>query len=121
MSRSGWLVGPLVGVVSLLAPAAVADDPQIRLQVDEPFRLGGHSFDAGVIALRGISSFTPTLSILELWVGGECRGMVTARRSVSEAAQQQTEALVRRDDAGRLEIVGFTVTGNPTVTTYRFP
>ena len=101
-------------------PAAAMDTP-IRFNVPKPFRVGSRVFDAGVITVHSISAFTPKEAILEVWVNGDCLGMITARRSVSETPPARTEALFHRDDDGRLEMVGFQLTGRPKGTTYRFP
>jgi hypothetical protein len=106
--------------VALTAPSLAADESAVRFAVPRPFRVGGHGFEAGVIALHSVSSFTPTTSILEVWVNGECLGMMTAQRITSEAAPDESEALFSMADDGRLEMVGFRVTGRPTGTTYRF-
>jgi hypothetical protein len=83
--------------------------------------VGSRGFEAGVIAVHSISLYTPSTALLEVWVNGECLGMVTAHRSVSEEPARRTQALFHRDDDGRLEMIGFQVTGRPSGTTYRFP
>ena len=120
MSRAGWMTGGLVAAALMLGPSAHAGDPQVRFRVQEPFRVGDRGYESGVITLRSVSLYTPTTSILEVWVDGECLGMMTAQRSNSEALPQHAEALFRRDDRGRLEMVGFTVPGRSTGTTFRF-
>jgi hypothetical protein len=112
------LVG-LTLAASSSGPAA-ATETQIRFKVPEPFRVGSRAFDAGVVTVHSISAFTPDTSILEVWVDGDCLGMLTARRSVPEVPPTRTEALFRRGGDGRLEMVGFQLTGRPTGTTYRF-
>lgn len=105
---------------ALAAPAARAQDVQVRFDVPEPFRVGTHSFSSGTITVHNVSLFNPTTSILEVWVNGDCLGMMTARRSVSEEPPRRNEALFRRDDDGRLVMVGYRLTGRPNGTTYRF-
>jgi hypothetical protein len=119
--RQGWVVAGLALAGLILGPAAAASETQIRFTVPQPFRVGSHEYDGGVIALHSVSAYTPTTSILEVWVNGDCLGMVTARRSVPEEPAVRTEALFSRDDDGRLAMVGFQVTGRPSGTTYRFP
>ena len=121
MSAAGWVVGPLVCLALAMGPEAGASETQVRFEVPQPFRVGSHRYDAGVIAVLSVSAFTPSMSILKVWVNGDCLGMLTARRSDSEGPPLRTEALFRRDDDGCLEMVGFRVTGRPTGTTYRFP
>ena len=119
--QAGWVIAGLVLVALTLGPVAAASETQVRFEVPQPFRVGSHVYDAGVIVLHNVSAYTPSISILEMWVNGDCLGMITARRGVSEERPLRTEALFRRDDDGRLEMVGFRVTGRPTGTTYRFP
>jgi hypothetical protein len=102
------------------APAAWAGDTQVRFEVPEPFRVGTHTYAAGVIAVHSIMSYTPSTSLLEVWVNGDCLGMMTANRSISEVPPNRTEALFRRDGDGRLVMVGYRLTGRPTGTTFRF-
>ncbi len=119
MCRSGW-VGRMAVAALLVSGSAVAAEPHVRFRLHEPFRVGSHDYDSGVIALNNVSSLTPSRSILEVWVNGECLGMMTAHQSRAEAAAPESEALFRRDDTGRLEMVGFRVAG-PEGATYRFP
>jgi len=119
--RAGLLVTVLAGFFLALAPSVAASEEQVRFDVARPFRVGSHAFDAGVISVHRVSSYTPSTSLLEIWVNGECLGLMTARRTISEAPPARTEALFHRDEDGRLEMVGFQVTGRPNGTTYRFP
>lgn len=114
------VLGLVLGALAT-RPASAASEMRVRFDVPQPFRLGNHVYDSGVIAVHHVSAYTPRTSILEVWVNGNCLGMMAARRSVSEEPPLHTEALFRRDDDGRLEMVGFRVTGLPTGTTYRFP
>lgn len=120
-TNAGWAIVGLVLAALTSAPATAAAETQIRFKVPQPFRVGSRVFDAGVVTVHSVSAFTPRTSILEVWVDGDCLGMVTARRSVPEEPPARTEALFRRDDDGRLEMVGIQLTGRPTGTTYRFP
>lgn len=106
--------------VALAAPAIRAQGVQVRFDVPEPFRVGSHEFASGTITVHSVSAYSPTTSILEVWVNGGCLGMMTAHRSVSEEPPGRNEALFRRDDDGRLVMIGYRMTGRPTGTTYRF-
>ncbi len=116
----GWLLAGIVSAALALAPATAASEKEVRFRVPEAFRVGGQVFEAGVIAIRSLSAYTPSTALLKVWVNGECLGMISARRSVSEEPPLQNEALFLRGADGRLEMVGFRVTGRPTGTTYRF-
>lgn len=120
MRKVGWLAGTLAVVGLTLGSPAQAGDPQVRFRVKEPFRVGSHAYDAGVISLRTISAFTPSRPILEVWVNNECLGLMTMHRSTSDALRG-TEALFLRGGDGRLEMSGFSVTSGAIGSTYRFP
>ena len=120
-SMSATVLASLVLTALTSGPAFAVSDTRIRFNVPQPFRVGSRVFDPGVVAVNRISAFTPKESILEVWVNGDCLGMITARRSVSETPPARTEAVFHRDDDGRLELVGFQLTGRPKGTTYRFP
>jgi len=119
--KLGWWVAGFMLVSMTLGPAASAAEREVRFQVSHPFRVGSHVYEAGVIAIRAVSAYTPSIALLKVWVNDECLGMMTAHRSISEVPPTTTEALFRRDDNGRLVMVGFSVTGRPTGTIYRFP
>jgi len=119
--HQGGLVAGFVLAALAVGPASAASGRQVRFTVPEPFRVGGQAYEAGVIAIRTVSAYTPSMALLKVWVNGECVGMISARRSVSEAPPLENEAVFHRGADGRLEMVGFRMTGRPTRTTYRFP
>jgi len=108
-----------VTIVCAASPADAAD-PQVRFQVPEPFQVGQHTYEAGVIALRTVSAFTPSTTLLEVWVNGTCLGLLTARHSASEVPPGRDEALFLRNEQGRLVMIGYQVAGTPKGSTYRF-
>jgi hypothetical protein len=114
------LLAGIVLLVTIAGPSASAAETQFRFKVPHPFRVGSHVYEAGVVAIGSVSEYTPSIALFKVWVNDECLGIVTAHRSVSEVSPEGTEALFHRDDDGRLEMVGFRVTGHPTGTTYRF-
>ena len=120
-TRATWIfVGS--ALVALSSPQVIAaTDHPVRFEVPGPFRVGNQGFEAGVIWVHNISAYTPSTSLLEVWVNGECLGLLPAHRSVSEVPPVRTEALFHRDEDGRLEMIGFQMTGRPNGTTYRFP
>ena len=119
--KRGWVITAIVLSAMISGPVAFAAEREVHFKVPHPFRVGNHIYDAGVIAIKNVSAYTPSIALLRVWVNGECLGMMTAHRSVSEVPPTESEALFRRDDDGRLVMVGFRVTGRPTGATYRFP
>ena len=117
----GWLIAGVALTAMILGPAATAGERDVHFKVPHPFRVGNHVYEAGVIAIQTVAAYTPSIALLKVWVNGECLGMMTAHRSVSEVPPAESEALFRRDEDGRLVMMGFRVTGRPTGTTYRFP
>jgi len=115
--RSVWTlaIAMALGIGTLRAA-----DVGARFEVPEPFRVGGHDYDRGVISVHSLMAYSPTTSLLEVRVNGECIGMVTAWRDVSEVLPMRTEALFQRNDEGRLVMVGYRVTGRLAGTTFRF-
>jgi len=124
MNRNGTRVRRTLRTLALTmvlsTTAVLAGEMQVRFEVPEPFRVGAHAYSAGVIAVHSVMSYNPTTTLLEVWVNGDCLGIMTALRSVSEVPPRRDEALFRRDDDGRLVMVGYRITGRPTGTTFRF-
>jgi hypothetical protein len=116
----GWMLATTLIVGLTPGVATAAPGGQIRFKVPQPFRVGAHVYESGVIAIRNESSYNPTTSILRVWVNDECLGMMTAHHSQSEQPPEATEALFHRGSDGRLVMVGFRVDGRPKATTYRF-
>ncbi len=119
--NQGWLVAGIVMAALTLGPATAAAEKEVRFRVPEPFRVGAQLYEAGMIAIRDVSAYTPSTALLRVWIDDECLGMISTRRSVSEEPPFRNEALFRRGADGRLELVGFRVKGHPTGTTYRLP
>ncbi len=93
--------------------------PEVRFEVPLRFRVAGHEYGAGVISLHSVSTYTPSTALLEVWVNGECLGLMSARRMDSEVPAGRSEAVFLRADDGSLDMVGFQVTGAGS--TYKFP
>ena len=106
---------------ALIAPGVSAGGTHVRFEIDQPFHFGGHGYAAGVIAVHGVSFFTPTTAMLEVWVNDECLGMLPAHRSTPAGTAAAAEALFARDADGRLELTGFQLGARPKGAIYRFP
>jgi len=86
---------------------AQAEEPVVRFDVPQPFRVGSHSYAAGTISVHAFRNYNPTTSLLEVRVNGECIGMIAARRDASSASPSRTEALFQRDADGTLVMTGY--------------
>ncbi len=118
--RIGWAALITAAILFAGNPNTAAADTQVRFNVSQPFRVGSHAYDAGVIVLHTVVSYTPSLSLFEVWVNGDCLGMMAARRSPPEGSIARTEAFFRRDDAGVLQMIGFHDSGLTGPASYRF-
>jgi len=84
-----------------------AEEPVVRFDVQQPFRVGSHTYASGTISLHVFRDYNPTTSLLEVRVNGTCIGMISARREVSNARSTRTEAMFERDGAGLLVMTGY--------------
>lgn len=120
MSKMFFTMG-VCAVCALIAPGVSAGSTHVRFEIDQPFRIGGRGYDAGVIAVRNVSAYTPSTAMLEVWVNDECLGMMPAHRSTPAGTAALAEALFARDADGRLELTGFQLGARPKGAIYRFP
>ncbi|HUC44534.1 MAG TPA: hypothetical protein VMR65_10870 [Candidatus Sulfotelmatobacter sp.] len=122
MKNKGSWVGLKMGAaaVAVLAAYGSAAAVQVRFEVPEPFRVVGRAFDAGVVSVHSVGAYTPGTALLEVWVGGTCIGMVTARTVDAEVPSGHDEAVFHRGSDGRLEMLGFRESGHPSGRTFRF-
>jgi hypothetical protein len=104
-----WAVGLLVaGSFAGLTGDALAVGPSLVVDVDEPFVIDGEVFEAGELTLRPVRSFTPTITLNEIWVGDRCLGLLQASRSDrSNLEASRNAVLFGRDVAGHLVLRGF--------------
>lgn len=113
-----WAAPVLAALVAV--PWAIAAGPRVRIEVPAPFAIGARSFPAGVIQVRPLRDFTPTTALLEVWVGGECLGMVRARIAGTEEPPRASEATFLRLPDGRLAMIGYSVASGSSGRSYRF-
>ena len=120
VSAIGRTLGAMALATALAATSASAGDTQVRFTVPAPFRVGSHSYAKGVISVHSIMTYSPTQSLLEVWVNDDCLGMMTASRSSAEETPRRNEAMFTRDGDGRLVMLGYRMSGRANGTTYRF-
>ena len=107
MSRSWWSRGALAVPAVLAAGSALAGSTQVRFEIGQPFRVGEKGYEAGVISVRSVSAYTPSMTMLEVWINGECLGMMPAAVRDRADSGAEAEAIFKRGDDGRLELTGF--------------
>ena len=123
MNATGTWIKRAWGVMALataLAGTATAGDMQVRFDVPAPFRVGSHESSGGTITVHSLMAYNPTTSLLQVWVNGDCIGMMTASRTTSGPAPRRNEAMFARDEDGRLVMTGYRMAGRRDGTTYRF-
>jgi hypothetical protein len=107
MSRSWWTRGVLAVAIVLAAGSARAGGTRVRFEIDQPFRFGGRGYDGGTIWVRSLSAYTPSITMLEVWIQGECLGMMPAAVLEGTEPDGAAEAVFMRGSDGRLELTGF--------------
>ena len=120
VGRAGRWVAGIAIASALTLGRTPAGEPQYRFDVSEPFRIGVQLFTSGTIMVHPVLAFTPTITLVEVWVGDRCLGLVTAHHVRSEAPAARDEAFFRRDESGRLVMLGFRVADQSSGGAYRF-
>jgi len=121
--RAGTVGAKLGGMIlaALFATGRVgAGEPMLHFDVREPFEITGHVFTSGSITMERLRAFTPTTTLVEVWVDGACLGVISARTVAAETPAVRDEAIFRREASGRLVMVGYRAVGPGDGGTYRF-
>jgi hypothetical protein len=115
-----WLtVIALALLVGLLAPPVGASGRQLRVQLDEPFAVGGEYFMGGELTLRELREFNPVSTLTELRVDGRSLGVVLARSQADGPAATRDEVIFERSSRGHLVLASVAVKGEPVRKLYR--
>ena len=114
------IIAALILVAILLSPAATAGGPRLVIDVPEPFVFDGDVRPAGSLALRPVSQFTPSTTLCEVCLDGDCLGMVRAERVGRGESDGTAVVVFERDTAGRLVLVGFSSFVHGAHGAYRF-
>jgi len=110
-NRLALIVATLAALAALCAPVAEAGGSRLSANIKEPFEINGTLYPAGSLSVRQIGDFTPTSTFNEIWVGGECLGMVIAA-DASASGQEGTDSLFfQRAPLGHLVFTGFAFHG----------
>lgn len=125
MNLKNWklnalIVGSLVLLTAILAPAAEASDQRLAVRVAEAFEVNGQLYDAGKLTLRQRGDYNPTATINEIWVGNQCLGMLLAREVGSGEMSASDSFIFSRNAQGNLVLVGVTFRGEPARELYQY-
>lgn len=110
MKRFGILFG-LVAAATILMPPASGAGHRLVTRVSQPVEINGQLFPAGELAVRQISTYSPTSTLNEVWVGGECLGLLLAETRPGEQPESGDSLVFEQDDRGHLVLVGFAYRG----------
>lgn len=126
VSKSGWgrvaSLGIVFGLVGMgvNVPPVEAAGSRISVRMEEPFEIGGHVYPAGVLTVRNVSDYNPTLSMDEIWVGGSCLGMKLAHRAASDTPVTHDAVLFERNSEGVLVLAGYILSNSGRGEQHRF-
>lgn len=115
--RSPWILGACAG---LLAGAALAVEPgSFVAEVPEAFVVDGQEFPAGHLTIRQRAAFTPVRVLDTVDAGPTSAGMLMARVAEAETVSDDV-VLFRRDDSGRLVLIGYALATPDGGRSYRY-
>jgi hypothetical protein len=106
-TRLSWWILGLALVAALAAPEMAAAGRTVTATLGEPFEINGESFGGGELTLREVSSYNPTMTLNEVWVGERCLGLMLADSVQGAAPGSEDRIIFERNDLGRLVLVGF--------------
>lgn len=116
---SWWVLG-LALLAALAAPDLAAAGHAVTAVMDEPFEINGELFHGGAVTLREVSSYNPSTTLNEVWVGERCLGLMLAN-AVRDALPSSTDRIVfERSVAGQLVLVGFAYRDRTECAFYNF-
>jgi len=114
------IVGSLVLLTVIFAPAAKADDHRLVVKVNEAFKVNGHLYESGRLSLREMGAYNPSATINEIWVGNECLGMLLAQEVHTSTPADSDSFVFARNAEGTLVLVGVTFRGEPARELYQY-
>jgi len=118
--KSALIVIVLTLLTVLFAPAAPAAEHRIKVRVDEPFEVNGRMYAAGTLTLRHLGDYNPTATLNELWVEGECLGMLLAVESAGGHVAGSDSVIFSRAADGRLVLKHVAFRGEPVRELYAY-
>ena len=113
------LVLALVLTLTLGATAQAAGE-QLVVELNQPFEVNGTMYEGGQVSIKVLRQHTPSIALSEVWVGGECVGMLMAHRSDAALPSADDTLVFRRAEAGHLQLVGYALRGESDSSLYGY-
>lgn len=101
-------------LTTALAPATLAEQNRLRVDIQEPFVVNGHVYQASQLTVKEVGRYSPHSVFAEVWVGNECLGQMIAREQTGGALAANDSVVFSRNSAGTLVLVGLDFRGQPT-------
>lgn len=126
MKQVGW-VRLAVIVVALAALAAVmapstrgGEHHRLVARIDQPFAINERLFPAGEISIRQVQRYSPSATLNQIWIDGECLGVFLAEVLAGDDVPANHSLHFDRDSENRLVLAGFAFGGERARAFYRF-
>ena len=104
MKQVGW-VRLAVIVVALAALAAVmapstrgGGHHRLVARIDQPFAINERLFPAGEISIRQMQRYSPSATLNQIWIDGECLGVFLAEVLAGDDGPSRTTASTSTGD-----------------------
>ena len=112
----------LAGIILMTVSVVSSADMQLTVQVTEPFEVNGVVHPAGTLQVKTVRDYTPTQTINELWLAGDCLGYIMAHKSTAEVAYPvRTDTMFfSRSDKGHLVLAGYVLMGTESNNLFRY-
>lgn len=112
----------LAGIILMTVSVVSSADMQLTVQVTEPFEVNGVVHPAGTLQVKTVRDYTPTQTINELWLGGDCLGYIMAHKAEAEVTYPvRTHTMFfTRSSKGHLVLAGYVLLKNDSSKLFRY-
>jgi hypothetical protein len=111
----------LAAAIALSGTLAGAGGERLQVHLDQPFQIGEQRFSSGTITVKTIREYNPSTTLHELWVDGDCLGMMMSRRNDRLRYEAVRDVLhFHRGEAGQLVLVGFATRNTQPASLYHY-
>jgi len=111
----------LAAVLVLTGTLAGAGGERLQVHLEQPFQIGEQRFSSGTITVKTIRTYNPSTTLHEVWVDGECLGLMMGRRTDGLGDDPLRDVLhFNRGEEGRLVLVGFATRNDRSASLYHY-